>query len=150
MRVALICPYAWDDPGGVQTHIRELAESLLARDHAVTVIAPVRDGAAQPWVSPVGRPVDIPYNASNAPIDPRPWSTGRIRASLRRFEPDVVHAHEPLTPSTSMWATLGAPVPVVATFHSGATRSRLYDVTAPVLRRIARRIAIRVAVSEAA
>ena len=150
MRVALICPYAWDDPGGVQTHVRELAESLLARDHAVTVIAPVRDGAAQPWVSPVGHPVDIPYNASNAPIDPRPWSTARIRELLRRFEPDVVHAHEPLTPSTSMWATLGAPVPVVATFHSGASRSRLYDVTAPVLRRIARRISIRVAVSEAA
>ena len=150
MRVALICPYAWDDPGGVQTHIRELAESLLARDHAVTVIAPVRHGAAQPWVSPVGRPIDIPYNASNAPIDPRPWSMKQVRETLRRFEPDVVHAHEPLTPSTSMWATLGASVPVVATFHSGASRSRLYDATAPVLRRIARRISIRVAVSEAA
>ena len=91
MRVALICPYAWDDPGGVQTHVRELAESLLARDHAVAVIAPVRDGAAQPWVSSVGRPVDIPYNASNAPIDPRPWSTARVRELLRRFGPDVVH-----------------------------------------------------------
>jgi phosphatidylinositol alpha-mannosyltransferase len=150
MRVALVCPYAWDDPGGVQTHIRELAESLLARDHAVIVIAPVRRGVAQTWVRPVGRPVDIPYNASNAPIDPRPWSTSKVREELRRFGPDVVHAHEPLTPSTSMWATLGAPVPVVATFHSGASRSRLYDVTAPVLRRIARRIAIRVAVSKAA
>ena len=30
MRVALACPYAWDDPGGVQVHVRELAERLRA------------------------------------------------------------------------------------------------------------------------
>jgi phosphatidyl-myo-inositol alpha-mannosyltransferase len=150
VRIALTCPYAWDDPGGVQTHVRELAERLLARGHAVTVLTPVRTQAAQAWVRPVGAPVDIPYNASNAPIDPRPWAVRQIADELRRFGPDVVHAHEPLTPSTSMWASLASSVPVVATFHSGATRSRLYDAAAPVLRRIARRLAIRVAVSQAA
>ena len=150
MRIALVCPYAWDDPGGVQTHVAELAASLVSLGHAVTVLTPVRRGAAQPWVRPVGRPVDVPYNASNAPIDPRPWAMRQVRDDLRRFAPDVVHAHEPLTPSTSMWATLTSGVPVVATFHSGATRSRLYDLAAPVLRRIARRIQVRVAVSEAA
>ena len=31
MRVALACPYAWDDPGGVQVHVRELAEQLQRR-----------------------------------------------------------------------------------------------------------------------
>jgi phosphatidylinositol alpha-mannosyltransferase len=69
---------------------------------------------------------------------------------LERFAPDVVHAHEPLTPSTSMWATLESPVPVVGTFHSGASRSRAFDLAAPALRRVARRLAIRIAVSEAA
>jgi phosphatidylinositol alpha-mannosyltransferase len=39
---------------------------------------------------------------------------------------------------------------VVATFHTGAERSRLYDLAAPVLRRIARRIVLRVAVSRVA
>ncbi|HEY6566613.1 MAG TPA: glycosyltransferase family 4 protein [Actinomycetota bacterium] len=150
VRIALTCPYAWDDPGGVQTHVRELAERLLAAGQAVTVLAPVRSEAAQAWVRPVGRPVDIPYNASNAPIDPRPWAMRQIADELRRFGPDVVHVHEPMSPSTSMWATLASPVPVVATFHSGATKSRLYDVASPVLRRVARRLAIRVAVSNAA
>ena len=150
MRVALTCPYAWDDPGGVQTHVRELAERLLADGHAVTVLAPVRTAAAQAWVRPVGAPVDIPYNASNAPIDPRPWAVRQIADELRRFGPAVVHVHEPFTPSTSMWATLAARVPVVATFHSGATRSRLSDVASPLLRRLARRIVVRVAVSDAA
>jgi phosphatidylinositol alpha-mannosyltransferase len=50
-----------------------------------------------------------------------------------------------------MWATLVSDrVPVVATFHSGADRSLLFDAAAPILRRVARRIAVRVAVSERA
>jgi len=49
-----------------------------------------------------------------------------------------------------MWATLEARAPVVGTFHSGATRARLYDLAAPLLRRVARRLAIRIAVSERA
>ena len=61
-----------------------------------------------------------------------------------------MHVHEPFTPSTAMWATLAAEAPVVATFHTGAERSRPYDLAAPVLRRIARRIVIRVAVSRVA
>jgi len=150
VRVALACPYAWDDPGGVQVHVRELAGRLLGDGHEVLVVSPVRRAAAEPWVVAVGRPVDIPYNRSNAPIDPRPWSRGAIRGAFAAFRPDVVHAHQPTAPSTGMWATLEAPCPVVGTFHSGATASRLYDVTAPLLRRIADRLAVRIAVSERA
>jgi phosphatidylinositol alpha-mannosyltransferase len=150
VRVALVCPYAWDDPGGVQVHVRELAERLRARGHSVVVLAPVRHEPAQPWVIPVGTPLDVPYNASNAPIDPRPWSRRRVREALARFGPDVVHAHQPTAPSTSLWALLEARAPVVGTFHSGATRARLYDLAAPVLRRVMRRLAVRIAVSERA
>lgn len=150
MRIAFACPYAWDDPGGVQVHVRELAGHMRARGHDVVALAPVRGTAAEPWVRAIGRPVDITYNRSNAPIDPRPWSVRRVRAQLRAFRPDVVHVHEPFTPSTAMWATLAAEAPVVATFHTGAVRARLYDAAAPLIRRIGRRIAIRVAVSRVA
>jgi phosphatidyl-myo-inositol alpha-mannosyltransferase len=150
VRVALACPYAWDDAGGVQVQVRELAERLRSRGHDVMVLTPARRPPAEPYVVRVGRPVDIPYNASNAPIDPRPWSRGRIRDVLGAFAPDVVHAHQPTAPSTGMWATLEARAPVVGTFHSGATRARLYDLAAPLIRRVARRLAIRIAVSERA
>jgi phosphatidylinositol alpha-mannosyltransferase len=150
VRIALVCPYALDDPGGVQTHVREQAEHLQARGHEIVVIGPVRGRLIPSAVRQVGRPVDIPYNASNAPIDPRPWSMRRVAIELDVFGPDLVHVHEPLTPSTSLWATLVAKVPVVATFHSGAERSRLYDLAAPLLRVVARRITIKIAVSEAA
>lgn len=150
MRVAFACPYAWDDPGGVQVHVRELARRMVAEGHDVLVLAPVRHRAEEAWVRAIGRPVDITYNGSNAPIDPRPWSFPRVREELRAFRPDVVHVHEPFTPSTSMWATLAADAPVVATFHTGAERSRLYDLAAPLLRLIARRLVVRVAVSRVA
>jgi phosphatidyl-myo-inositol alpha-mannosyltransferase len=150
VRIALTCPYTWDDPGGVQVHVRELATFLLAEGHDVKVLAPVRRRASEPWVRAVGRPVDVRYNASNAPIDPRPWSWFRVRDALQAFGPDVVHVHEPFAPSTSMWATLASRSPVVATFHSGAQRSRLYDLSAPVLRRLSRRIRVRVAVTATA
>jgi phosphatidylinositol alpha-mannosyltransferase len=150
MRVAIACPYAWDDPGGVQVHVRELAVALMGRGHEVLVLAPARRPPPEPWVTAVGRPVDIPYNASNAPIDPRPWSRRAVRHALATFVPDVIHAHQPTVPSTGLWATLEARAPVVATFHSGATRARLYDAAAPLLRRALARISVRIAVSQRA
>jgi phosphatidylinositol alpha-mannosyltransferase len=150
VRVVLTSPYAWDSPGGVQVHVRELGERLRGRGHQVLVLTPSRSPPAEPWVRAVGRPVEVPYNRSTAPIDPRPWSVGPVRRLLLAFRPDVVHAHEPFTPSTSMWATLSSRAPVVATFHSGAERSLLFDLATPVLRKMARRIAVRIAVSERA
>ena len=29
MKAGLACPYSWDGPGGVQEHIRDLAEALM-------------------------------------------------------------------------------------------------------------------------
>ncbi len=150
MRILLACPYDWDAPGGVQVHVRELGRHLLDRGHDVLVLTPGRRRPTDPWVRVVGRPVRIPYNRSVAPICPWPASARRVGEEVRRFRPDVLHVHEPLTPSTSMFATLRSTAPVVATFHSGATRSRLFDLAAPLLRRVARRIDVRVAVSRAA
>lgn len=150
MRIALVCPYAWDDPGGVQVHVRELGERLRERDHDVVALTPSRSPIDARWVRRVGSPVDVPYNASNAPISPWPGTRRRVREELLAFGPDIVHVHEPFAPSASMYATLARAAPVVATYHSGADRARLFDLAAPSLRRLARRIAVHVAVSERA
>ncbi len=150
MRILLACPYAWESPGGVQVHVRELGERLRARGHEVLALAPGAVPPPEPWMRAVGRPVPLRYNRSVAPICPWPRSARRVAEEVRRFRPEVVHAHEPMTPSTSMFALLRSPAPVVATFHSGATRSRLFDIAAPALRPLARRIAVRVAVSRTA
>ena len=148
MRIAVVCPYAWEAAGGVQVHVRNLAQRLSLRDHEVLVLAPTATGAAERSVRSVGRAVRISYAGTVAPI--APFSYWRVRDELRRFRPDVVHAHEPLTPSASMFATLASPVPVVATVHAFLDRSRVIELAAPLLRRVWRKVAVGVAVSEAA
>ena len=150
MRVALACPYAWDLPGGVQVHVRELAGRLRQRGHEVAVLAPATASSAEAGVTVVGRAVRIRYQGTVAPIALSPAMVARVRSSLRSFGPDVVHVHEPLVPSVAMAATLVARAPVVATFHAHAERSALFDVAAPALRPVWRRLAVRVAVSPTA
>jgi len=145
-----VCPYAWEDAGGVQVHVRELGERLRARGHDAVALSPARQAPSVSWVRRVGAPLNVPYNASNAPISPWPGTFRNVRAELGDFGPDVVHVHEPLTPSASMFAVLAGVAPAVATFHSGADRSRLFDLAAPALRRLARRLAVCIAVSERA
>jgi phosphatidyl-myo-inositol alpha-mannosyltransferase len=150
MRIALACPYAWDAPGGVQVHVRQLAGRLLQRGHKVMVLAPASRPPPEPHVVSVGRPVRVPYNGSVAPICPTPASAGRVRRALDDFRPEVIHAHEPLVPGTAMFAARSPLAPVVATFHAYADRSLLFSATAPALRGVWQRLTVRIAVSEAA
>jgi phosphatidylinositol alpha-mannosyltransferase len=111
------------------------------------------DGAVrEDGVVTAGRPIAVPYQGTVAPIAPNPLAAAMIRRALRAFGPDVLHVHEPLVPSTALFATLAAPpsMPVVATFHAFAERSALLSAAAPLLRRAWRRLDVRLAVSEAA
>jgi phosphatidylinositol alpha-mannosyltransferase len=148
VRVAVVCPYAWEATGGVQVHVRKLAERLRERGHDVTVLAAGSSRPAEPWVRIVGRPVRVPYRGTVASIAPLAYR--RTRAALASIAPDVVHVHEPLTPSVSMFATLTARAPVVATVHAYLDRSRAMELAAPVLRRIWAKVHVGIAVSEAA
>ena len=149
MRIVQACPYDWDAPGGVQVHVRELSGHLRRRGHEVLVLTPGREPPG-PGVRRVGRPIRVPYQGTVAPVCPSPVSAARVRSAVRAFAPDLVHAHEPLTVSTAMFATLAARAPVVATFHAHVERSKLFDGVAPALRPVWRRLAERVAVSRAA
>ncbi len=118
------------------------------------VVAPGTDlGPASSDAVPVrlvGRPLRVPYNGTVAPIAFSPGSWRRVRSAMHAFGPEVVHVHEPFTPSTSMLTTLAAGAPVVATFHAYLDRSRLLELAGPVLRQVHRRIDAGIAVSEAA
>ena len=148
MRIALVCPYAWEAAGGVQVHVKNLATRLRDRGHEATVLAPTTGVPSEPWVRSVGRPVRVSYQGTVAPI--APLSFRRTRAALDALRPEVVHVHEPLTPSASMFATLAAKAPVVATVHAYLDRSVVMELAAPVLRRVWRRVTLGIAVSQAA
>jgi phosphatidylinositol alpha-mannosyltransferase len=147
VRIALVCPYDWVAPGGVQVHVRELGERLRSRGHDVIAIAPSSARPPEDWARPVGRPIRVRYGGTTAPIAPWPSTRRRVRTEIARFRPEVVHVHEPFAPSATLFALSAGP-PVVATFHSGLDHAVLYDLASPVLRRVARRITARIAVSE--
>lgn len=150
MKIALVCPYDWNAPGGVQVHVRQLGDRLVAQGHEVLGLAPGSGPANVPWMRLVSRPLRIRYSGTVAPVSPSPHTIRRIRSELRSFGPDVVHVHEPTTPSTSMYATLGSPAPVVATFHAYLDGSRLLGLAKPLLSRVMARVSVAIAVSEAA
>jgi phosphatidylinositol alpha-mannosyltransferase len=148
VRIAVVCPYAWEATGGVQVHVRQLASRLRERGHDVTVLSAGTSKPADRWVQIVGRPVRVPYRGTVAPIAPLAYR--RTSSVLAAIAPDVVHVHEPLAPSVSMFATLASRVPVVATVHAYLDRSRAMELAAPILHRVWERVTIGVAVSEAA
>lgn len=152
MRVGLVCPYSFDVPGGVQYHIRDLAEQLLARGVDVSVLAPTEADAHPDWLVPVGSAIPIPYNGSVARLSFGPIVTARTRRWLEEGRFDVLHIHEPNAPSISLLALalVRSDVPVVCTFHTAMRRSRARELTSPVVRPLMEKISARIAVSEEA
>ena len=152
MRVGLVCPYAWDVPGGVQQHVGDLAEELTAMGHSVSVLAPVEGtGARLPeYLVPAGRPVPVPYNGSVARVSFGPRTAVRVRRWVTEGDFDVLHIHEPSAPSVSLLACWAAEGPVVATFHTSNPRSRAMAVGSTALRSALEKINAGIAVSEAA
>lgn len=151
LRVGIVCPYSWDVPGGVQTHVRDLALALRGRGHEVSVLAPGDDDLPAPeYVVPAGRAVPIPYNGSVARLTFGPLSTRRVRRWLDEGNFDVLHVHEPAAPSLSLIACWAAEGPLVGTFHTSNPRSRAMTASAHVLRTALEKLSARIAVSEPA
>ena len=111
MRIGIVCPYSLDVPGGVQAHVRDLAEALIVLGHEVTVLAPADEDtppAAVRRSRPGGR-CRCRYNGSVARLQFGPVSAARVRRWLREGEFDVLHVHEPSTLSLSLLAVLCSP-----------------------------------------
>jgi phosphatidylinositol alpha-mannosyltransferase len=147
----MVCPYTWDVPGGVQEHVKELAEALIGLGHHVSVISPADDDTPLPgYVVPAGRAVPVPYNGSVARLAFGFLSAARVRRWVKEGAFDVLHVHEPAAPSLSLLACWVADGPIVATFHTAIPRSRALHAAYPVLQTALEKISGRIAVSEAA
>jgi phosphatidylinositol alpha-mannosyltransferase len=151
MRIGMVCPYSFDVPGGVQSHVLQLAEVMRARGQNVSVLAPSSPHVALPeYVVSAGRAVPIPYNGSVARLQFSPAVHGKVRRWLADGDFDVLHLHEPNAPSLSMWALRVAEGPIVATFHTSTTKSLTLAVFQGVLRPWHEKIVGRIAVSDLA
>ncbi|WP_431041265.1 glycosyltransferase family 4 protein [Streptomyces sp. P1-3] len=149
MRIGIVCPYSWDVPGGVQFHIRDLADHLIRGGHEVSVLAPADDGTPlPPYVVSAGRAVPVPYNGSVARLNFGFLSAARVRRWLHEGAFDVIHIHEPASPSLGLLSCWAAQGPIVATFHTSNPRSRAMIAAYPILQPALEKISARIAVSE--
>ncbi len=149
MKIGIVCGYDWDVAGGVQFHIRDLVEELTLRGHTVKVLAPATGLTAElpSYLTPAGKSFAIKFNGSVARLafGVKAWKT--VRAWLRQNNFDVLHIHEPFTPSVSLFSLWQAKVPVVATFHTATEQFRLLKTVSPLLKIWEKKITARIAVS---
>lgn len=162
MKIALVSPYDWSYPGGVQDHIRRLAGALRARDHLVRILTPATGPRARhveygvfklAWAAP------LRMNGSVARISITPDVNGRIRNVLEVERFDIVHLHEPFASALTFDTLRLAPMSdalYIGTFHAWARRGLTstpdwaYASAKPFLSRYVRRLHGRIAVSPAA
>jgi phosphatidylinositol alpha-mannosyltransferase len=155
LRVGLACPYALDTPGGVQSHVLGLAAYLRELGHDPYVLAPgalPADalGLDEAHFTSAGAPVPVRYNGSVARVVFGPLSAARARRWCARPGFDLLHVHEPITPSVALLALWAAEVPVVATFHTATPRSRSMQLAGHALAAAVDKIDAGIAVSEVA
>ena len=151
LRIGLVCPYSWDVPGGVQNHIRDLAEFLINNGHHVEVLAPATESEDLPdYVVSAGRAVSIPYNGAVARVLFGVGANSRVRSWINDGHFDLLHLHEPAIPSLSLlacWAGEGA---MVGTFHAAAKYQKAIFAIGPILEPVIEKLSARIAVSESA
>jgi len=152
IRIGMVCPYGWDTPGGVQTHIRDLADHLIEEGHYVSVLTPVSDDSIQSanYVVNAGKPISIPVNGSVAKILFGPVASSRAKQWIASEDFDLLHLHEPAIPSLSLLACSAAEGPLVGTFHVSTQKKKAIYAIGPILEPIVEKLTARIAVSELA
>jgi phosphatidyl-myo-inositol alpha-mannosyltransferase len=133
MKIGIVVPFSWSYWGGVVEHSENQAAALRKRGHEVKIVMghdppgaltrflhprSGRHGHLPPDIIPVGRSVVVPANGSLPNIVLSPRSIGRIRKVLRDERFDIVHLHEPFTPTICVATLVYADCPAVATWHA--------------------------------
>ena len=152
IRIGMVCPYGWDTPGGVQTHIRDLAEHLIEEGHFVSVLTPISDDSVkhEDYVVNAGKPISIPVNGSVARVLFGPIASSRAKQWIASGDFDLLHLHEPAIPSLSLLACSAAEGPLVGTFHVSTPKKKAIYAIGPILEPIVEKLNARIAVSELA
>jgi phosphatidyl-myo-inositol alpha-mannosyltransferase len=133
VKIGIVVPFSWSFWGAVVEHAELQAAALEELGHDVRLVMGNdppgqftrvlhprvgRHGDPPDNVVPVGRSVIVPANGSLPNIVLSPRSYFRIVRTLERERFDLLHLHEPMTPTICLTALIRARCPMVATFHA--------------------------------
>src|SRR5918994_5792707 len=164
MKVGIVVPFSWSFWGAVVEHAELQAAALRELGHDVRLVMGNdppgqftrvlhprigRGGAPPPEVIPVGRSVIVPANGSLPNIILSPRSVLRMRRVLAREAFDVLHLHEPMTPTPCIASLALFDGPMVGTHHASGDLGWM-RLARPVWGFLEERLDRRIAVSEQA
>jgi rhamnosyl/mannosyltransferase len=130
----------WPILGGIENHVRALAEAQARQGHTVTVLVTNPGGRKSREVI---NGVTVVRAGRLATVASTPISLA-FPAELRRQQPDITHLHSPYPVAELSQYLAGRGRPYVITYHSDVVRQKLFlRLYRPWLRRVlvgARRI----------
>ena len=153
MKLALVTQSYYPRFGGVTEHVEHSARELRARGHEVTIVTGRPPGHRAPdpeGVVRLGTSLLVPFQGAFVDLTLGPNLRRELLSLWSQRAFDLVHVHQPLTPTLPLLTGETATAPVIGTFHAAGARSRLFRFFRKPLTRHFERLSGRVAVSQAA
>jgi phosphatidyl-myo-inositol alpha-mannosyltransferase len=152
VKIGLVTPYIYPLPGGVNAHVHDLYEHLVARGHDVRIISSIHGPQRQSEgdIIRLGYGFSVPTNGSVGTLTISPRYSSLVSEMLERERFDILHFHEPFVPFLSLVLLRESKSINIATFHAYAGWSPAAEFGKRMLGRFARRLHGRIAVSAAA
>ena len=140
MRVLEIGKFYPPQRGGMETVLHDLCRGLVRRGHGVrALVAAAGETGSVETVEGV-QVHRIPNWGTVRSVPMCPSMPSAIRASLRDFDPDVVHLHLPHPVGVLGWLLARDGRPMVVTYHSDIVRQRVLGLFyGPIRGRVLRR-----------
>jgi len=153
VRILLVSPYDLTHPGGVTSHVFDLAHEFQAMGHEATVVGPAGNGVIPQngFTHHIGGAIRFLTPGDSARVSLSPFVHGAVRDLLAEQSFDVLHLHEPFLGFLgASFLRFGEGVKV-GTFHTWRQGPHLpYIAFGPLVRHWNQWLDGRVAVSETA
>ncbi len=165
LAIVQVTPYAWEAPSEVNRYIDRVSKELSRRGHRVLIMAPSTDAGlvaetrrrlredpasllkqaeSSPVVLGVGEVLSFAPTRRHAPS--LPIDVARtIEDGLTELPVDIVHMHEPFSPSSASAALRHSRALNVASFHAPTERVLSTQLTRPLGRLLFGRLDARIA-----
>lgn len=154
MRIAVVTQPYYPQAGGISENVHHTTMELRKLGHEVHVVTSRFRTAKESTggVFRIGRNILLPHLGALANVTAGLHLKREMRRIYDENDYDVVHVHEPMSPTLPLAAIEEAPddVAVVGTYHASSRRGVAYRVGRRFLRRFNDRIDARLAVSHAA
>jgi len=152
LKVALVSPYGYPHPGGVNDHIRNQYEQLRRLGHDAWVITSKygKERESEGYIIRLGTGWAFPANGSVGRVTLGWQFKEQAREILAEHQFDILHFHEPFVPFLSPTVLDQSRTVNIATFHAFGGFSPSYWFGRRVAGPLAARLDGRIAVSGAA